>query len=78
MKKQLARYGAIFMTALLLAACGGGERTVSADASAEIPEEILGELDEETLQELVEEPKMCIRDRPRSASASRRRNRPLC
>ena len=45
MKKQLARYGAIFMAALLLAACGGGERTVSADASAEIPEEILGELD---------------------------------
>ena len=73
MKKQLARYGAIFMTALLLAACGGGERTVSADASAEIPEEILGELDEETLQELVEEPKyvaLTFDDGPRRDTTS--------
>ncbi len=73
MKKQLARYGAIFMTALLLAACGGGERTVSADASAEIPEEILGELDEETLQELVEEPRyvaLTFDDGPRRDTTS--------
>ena len=57
MKKQLARYGTIFLTALLISACGGGQNAVSAGGGAEIPEEILGELDEETLKELVEEPK---------------------
>ena len=53
MKRGLARYGLIFLAALLLTACGGGS-AVSAGGGAEIPEEILGELDEETLEGLVD------------------------
>ena len=48
MKRGLARYGPIFLAALLLTACGG-RGAVAAGGGAEIPEEILGELDEETL-----------------------------
>ena len=73
MKRQLARYGAVLLAALLLTACGGGGRTISADASAEIPEDIWGELDEETRRELVEEPKyvaLTFDDGPRRDTTS--------